>query len=362
MPHLQIGLAALLLLACTQPALAQQDSTAAQQRSFFAIPIVYLTPETSWAFGAAAVYTFRPDGPRDTLRPSQIQLGVAYTLREQLLLYVPFQLFFKQERYSLFGEAGYYRYSYFYYGIGNRFADYDGELYGVDFPRIRVNALYKFAPAQYAGLRYWYEDFQLTEVVEGGLLADAATPGTQKSITSMLGAVYIYDDRDNVFYTRQGRYAELAVAANTRRLGGNFEHQKLSMDLRRFWPLGQRSVLALNVYAELTYGEAAFNQLSQLGGPKRMRGYYEGRFRDMHLAIVQGEYRFPLFWRLGGAVFGSCGLVGSPAAEVQAEHLRYTVGAGLRVQLLKKENLNLRIDAGVGKNTSGIYVTVGEAF
>lgn len=52
---------------------------------------------------------------------------------------------------------------------------------------------------------------------------------------------------------------------------------------------------------------APFNALSLLGGSRRLRGYYEGRYRDQNSALVQAELRVDVFKRLGAVVFGGVG-------------------------------------------------------
>ncbi|MEN0004413.1 MAG: hypothetical protein AAF798_09725, partial [Bacteroidota bacterium] len=65
----------------------------------------------SWGFGAASVLSFKLPSQAAEHRPSQLQLGGAYTLNDQILLYLPFQFFAKQDRYNIYGELGYYRYN-----------------------------------------------------------------------------------------------------------------------------------------------------------------------------------------------------------------------------------------------------------
>ncbi|MBD3386034.1 hypothetical protein GF407_14050 [candidate division KSB1 bacterium] len=43
-------------------------------------------------------------------------------------------------------------------------------------------------------------------------------------------------------------------------------------------------------------------------------------------------------------------------------NLKYTYGLGLRFQLNPKENINVRLDFGFGKESSGLYLAIGEAF
>ena len=122
----------------------------------------------------------------------------------------------------------------------------------------------------------------------------------------------------------------------------------------------KNNILALNIYSEFTNGDAPFNQLALMGGPKRMRGIFEGRFRDDHFLTFQSEYRFPIWRKIKGVIFGSVGSVGSQ--EDSFQNTLFTYGLGMRFGISKNEKINLRLDYGFGKNSSGIYLTIGEAF
>ena len=94
-----------------------------------------------------------------------------------------------------------------------------------------------------------------------------------------------------------------------------------------------------------------------------MRGYYEGRYKDDQQVVFQSEYRFPLYKRLRGVVFGGTGTVSKDFLDFGLSDLKYSYGAGLRFALSKKEKLNLRIDYGIGQGkSSGFYIQLGEAF
>ncbi|GJM32795.1 MAG: membrane protein [Saprospiraceae bacterium] len=355
-------LIAFLLFTAAVYSIAAQDGLPEKKLKFFPLPIVYYTPETEWAFGAAMVFSFQL-GKQDSLtKPSQLQIGTAYTLLNQFLLYLPFQLIFPKDRYRLFGELGYYRYNYLFYGIGNDFEDYGGETYGVNFPRVRISFQKRLADHFYGGIRYWLDDYRITELEEGGLLATREIAGKGGNVVSGTGLVFTFDNRDQLYYTRKGQFIELGWLANTSWLGGEFTFDKFTLDARHFIPLGKKAALGLNAYAELTFGDPAFNQLALLGGPKRLRGYLEGRFRDNHYLLLQTEYRFPLFWRLGGVIFGGYGAVADQLDHFAAENWRYSFGIGLRLTLLPEDKINLRLDYGLGQNSSGFYFTIGEAF
>jgi len=339
-----------------------KNSSATRGGSFFAVPLVFLTPETSWGFGAAGIYTFRFKGEPTNSRPSQVQLGGAYTLENQILSYLPFQLFWQEEGYNFYGELGFYRYNYFFYGIGNDFEDYEGELYDVTYPRVRINALRATAPKLYLGLRYWMDHLDISGFEAGGLLDENPIPGEEGGMVSGLGPVLNWDRRDNVFYPAKGSYLELATLFNGRWVGSAYSFTKITLDARAYYQNRWDHVLAGNIYLENNAGQVPFIQMALIGGTRRMRGYYEGRFRDRSMGIVQAAYRFPLIWRLKMAVFGGYGAVADEINELTIGDFRYTIGAGLRILLLEDEKAHIRLDYGLGKNTSGVYITIGEAF
>ena len=94
--HIVIGL---LLVYVFIPLLAwsqQKPDSLSNEVSVKVLPLVFFTPETRWAAGAASVATWQSDS---VSRPSQSQLGFAYTQNKQWLFYLPFQLFLKKNKY-----------------------------------------------------------------------------------------------------------------------------------------------------------------------------------------------------------------------------------------------------------------------
>ncbi|MFC1643072.1 hypothetical protein ACFL5O_10385, partial [Myxococcota bacterium] len=102
--------------------------------------------------------------------------------------------------------------------------------------------------------------------------------------------------------------------------------------------------------------------LAYFGGDELLRGYFLGRYRDKHLVAVEGEYRFPLFWKFGGTLFAGAAEVGARPAALDLDPVRWAAGGGLRFSIADEERLNLRLDVGAGPHTRGIYLTAREAF
>jgi len=94
-----------------------------------------------------------------------------------------------------------------------------------------------------------------------------------------------------------------------------------------------------------------------------MRGYFEGRYRDRTYVMLQTEYRQYFSKRFGFVAFAGLGDVGSEITSLKFKEFKYSFGGGLRYLFNKKENVNLRVDIGIGKDgNTGIYFGIEEAF
>lgn len=328
----------------------------------FPLPVVYFSPETEWGFGVVSLFSFRFKGETKKSRISQFQFGAAYTQRKQILFYLPFQLYAKNEKYFSFGELGYYKYSYRFFGVGNDLPDSNEELYNVTFPRIRLNVMKLAKSNWYVGFRYWYDGYDITKTENQGILSKGNVEGAKGGAVSSLGFISLIDSRNDYNYPSSGTYFEFVALPNLDVFGSDLEFTRFSADYVKYIGKG-KNVLAVNFYGVATLGEAPFNELALIGGTRRLRGYFEGRFRDRNMLMAQAEYRRELFWNIGLVAFTGYGVVSRDIENFEAKNIRPSGGLGLRYRMSKDEKINLRLDYGIGENgSSGFYLTIGEAF
>ena len=324
-------------------------------------PILFYTPETRFGFGAAAVciFNFKSDS---LLAPrSSINLGFTYTQNRQVLFYLPYVLFIKNRTFQVYGELAYNRYNYNFYGVGNNQPENYVERYGVEFPRWRFTFLKKVTRRFYAGLRYAFDKFSLYDLDSTGQLITKKIPGSNGGFVSGIGVVLLADTRDNIFYPSKGMWGELVLYRDDELTGSSFNYTRIALDIVKYVHYGA-NILALNAYSIYSNSDLPFFQMGTLGGQKKMRGFYEGRYRDNNLLVFQAEYRRHLFWLLGFTLFADAGQVARRYDEFNAKNWRYTYGAGLRLTIDKVQKINLRIDVGVGNGKVLPYFTIAEAF
>jgi outer membrane protein assembly factor BamA len=339
----------------------QSDSLPKKKLSLLAAPIAFYTPDTRWSLGLVGVSGFSLGSQNPLTKKSNINLGLSFTQRKQILLHMPFQVFTPGSKYWLNGELGFFRYVYYYFGIGNRqengFENYDADLF-----RIRINALKKIGRYHFLGLRYVFDHFDFTKFKEGGELISGTIRGSKDGSASGLGISFNYDSRDNIYYPSKGFFTELQLIAADRLIGSDFNYGAFYLSATGIWSIKPRLILAVNTVQHFSAGQVPFHQLPFLGTAAFLRGYILGRFRDNMMSLVQAELRFPLFWRFKGVVFGGVGAVYNPAKEFHPSYLRPNAGAGLRFLAVRDQNLHITLDYGLGFRSSGVYIKALEAF
>lgn len=348
---------ALLLLAgslAVVPARAQSpaDSSDDAASSWYAFPTLFYTPETSLGGGGAGGYFFRTDteGP-----PSSLTADVSVTVRGQYQLNLNPELYRDGDRQRLYADIALHEFPDVFYGLGPGTTEVREEDFTSRYVDAVLQAEQRVAPGLRIGLRGRVREEAITEVETDGRLSGAAVPGAEGGTTLGLGLVVTRDTRDRLFYPHRGTYVTASVVPHSGALGSDFDFTRAVIDARYYVPVGNH-VIGLQGYGEAVSGTAPFTILPRLGGPRQLRGYREGRFRDDVFAAVQGEWRFPLWGRFNGAVFAGTGAVAPRLGALGTEGVEVAGGTGLRYRL-NDEGTHLRLDYALGKEGGGLYIT-----
>lgn len=350
-------ISAVSLLICS-PLSSQILDSSSSKHNFF--PVVYYLPETSLAFGATGIFTFRFADESSDQRSSQFIYSGAYTLKNQLLLYFPFEMYRKNIR--LKGEFGYYRYFYNYYGIGYQSVRSNLENYDVVFPRIEINAAWSLIPKLSLGFGAKFDHFNITAIKEGGLLAQEKPIGYQGGTKMNLLTLAFWDSRDHPFSSGQGIYFETIFQHSVQAFGGDFTYWRWDTDWRIFVPLSVQSVIGIHLLASITSDKTPFFDLPYVSSPKIGRGFADRRYLGHELINIQSEWRFPIKGRFGGTTFVSASKLAGQHESFNGAPILWSYGLGIRFLLNPQELTKLRLDIGRGDQSFNFYFTVNEAF
>jgi hypothetical protein len=330
---------------------------------FIAAPSFSYAPETRFGAGVYGLLFFRFHSHDTITRGSIVDIGTVYTQNKQYFINPTWKIFFPAEKYILVGEGLFQYYTEKYFGIGNSPRQSFEELYGHNLFRFDTKLQKKLLPHFFVGIHYLLEDmYHIESRNPDGEISKFRVVGARGGFASGLGTAITYDSRKNIVMPMGGGYIDFQDAWFSPAFGSSYSFHSMSLDIRKYIALKPGNILAFQFYGKHITGAAPFRMLSLLGGPMIMRGYYYGRFRDNDLLAAQAECRIPVSRSFIVAAFLGAGEVARGFEYFSTPGIKPNFGGGLRYIYKKKEGLDVRLDAGFGGGSSGIYVTAGEAF
>ena len=348
------------------------------------IPVVNYSPESTWEFGAAAQGYFRLPNQE---RTSIVQLDGTYSLRHQWYINAQGMLYFgarsASPAWQLQFRAGYSDRPATYYGVYDdpHFANEGNTGIGM----LRKGTHYQMQRA-YLSLQAPISidrDWSVGPMLDM-LVAQYNIEGKYKTpsplVQAAVGAVGVYDTRDNVFYPTQGIFFKLSAAAAWTNKVDIPEGQQatinglLSADLRQFIALPHNLVLAWQLKTQMMLSPlfishiTMYPMLPRLGGQDGLRGVNSDMFRDDIMMALQAELRIPIWSIFRAAVFAGIGDV----YDYHNWHWavpKVGYGLGLRATI-NRAKVNIRFDIARSNidprwnniNAYSFYLTATEAF
>ena len=256
--------------------------------------------------------------------------------------------------------------NYGYYGLGPTTAETDRTLltfetinvplaFGLGLtPRLVVEAAYTLRWIRYTNPR---EGPYVDEIMPLAAMGRTFIP--------LVSFALRYDTSDSQIHPTRGLRFILQGEAAARFLGSSgASFTRFTLDLRKYLRVfGEKDVLALRALAQAVGGESipVFDHASLGGGNvmTALRGCPLNRFLDKGKFLVNAEYRFPLFWRLGGDVFCDTGTVWPSLGEIDLRELRAAAGLGLRFYM---PDFVVRVDVAWSSEGTGLYFNFGHVF
>lgn len=334
------------------------------------LPVFYFTPETLFAFGFGAAYTFQiaDKGAVQEIKTyeSLLTLGGAYTLRNQLLFFSNWRIFTPQNKNIFVGELGFYDYVFFYFGMGNDRSILSEESYTANLQRLRFDYFRKYSSSRNVnlGLKSVYDYVYQLESDPLGELSKGTIIGSEGGRIFGIGPAFQRDTRDSQLFPTSGMYIETSAIFFSKQVLSDFPFTLIQLDVRKISKLNPRSILAIQLLSSHTIGgEVPFFYLPMIGGNRNMRGLFEGKFRDSQMTTLQSELRRSLHSRWNLVLFSGVGNVYQNLDDNFMSNLKFTYGTGVRYKLKKDEKLNLRFDIASSPQSGPLfYLTFGEAF
>lgn len=331
------------------------------------LPGPHYSSTMGFGIGAAATGLYSCDPSDPTLPRSNAALKGGFTSKGQIKAIIDGTNIFPRERYRMDYRIAFCTFPTQFWGIGTASCRIDANEtdYRLNYIDAQGRFLFRLAPKLYAGpyVRYRYMVARNVETFP----EDSPAPGIslwqgqqlrQRGLTA--GLSLTCDTRDNMLGATRGFFFRLDQTFTPAATAGGrgFATTQFEIDgYRRLW---RGAVLAAQLCTELNYGKPAWCMLAQIDGTKRMRGYYEGRYRDKHCIDAQIELRQHIRKRHGVVAW-----IGGAEYFSRADALRWRDilpdgGFGYRWQC--RPGMNIRIDYGFTRHGGTLLFNIAEAF
>lgn len=354
----------LVFLLCNRISMSQLIFDTTKRVNYIAMPVLFKTPETGWAFGLSGTASFKTSFKKDSLtRTSTINALGIFSQKEQNIQGFDATIYFPNETHILYAQIVH---SYFpdkFWGIGSLTKNSNEEKYTFEQFNITPHLKRKFGKHLFFGILGDYQNILKLKYNSGNIFDTSFFTGKKPYQILGLGLSASYDTRNSTFWPTKGMFLQCQFTTHTKNIFSDFNFNKLIIETRFFKSVFKNQIVAFQFYNYSTFGNTPYRSLASMGGVNNLRGFYQGRYKDKCMTTLIGEYRAYLFWKLSATVFVGVGNVYSHLDEITKSNLTCSYGCGLRLSILEKEKLHLRLDYGYfDKYNNGIYFTVGECF
>ena len=341
------------------------------------------TPDFGVLIGGSALFTFRMDAKDTTMQRSVIPVFLACMLEGGVNVMVKPQLFFRNDRFRIFGQLNFKNSQENFYGVGyntNKHYERGEETSEYKYFGLRINPWFLFRLKDSDFFLGPQIDINYDKIKEPapGMLKDPSYLNAggddkgYKNFSSGLGFLLTYDTRDVPANPYKGLYLDLRGMMYQKWLGGDNNYYQFELDYRQFKSVGNRKVLAWTAQSKHVFGDyIPLNKYVLTGTPFDLRGYYMGQYRDKssHLALLEYRQMFNtdrsnwfkrVAHHLGYVVWGGVGLMGPNPAKI--EGVLPNAGVGLRIEVQPRMNVRLDIGRNFVNKESLFYFNITEAF
>lgn len=355
-----------------KPSGKQRRAEKVKQGKFMAFPFAApaYTPELGPTLMGAMMISFKTD-PSDTLiQRSSTPLNIGVSSRGSYFFNSIISTFWFEDRLRVFGELRFRNTPDHYWGVGYDLASSNPErdestAYTRSMWKINPRILWQFRDDFFLGLNIDYNRTLASDVNPYMMVDPAFIEFGPKNFNSGLGLILRYDSRDVPVNAWSGMLVDLQGIAYTPGLGGNNSFTVIQLDIRKYLQiLRPGSTLALQTKSRISQGEVPYSDLSFLGSPYDLRGYYLGHYRDHSMIFGLAEYRHQFLKRDGKlSRHGVVGWLGTGSIGAQPSGFRSWIpNAGLGYRFEAQPRMNVRAEIGFGKDSMGFYISFNEAF
>lgn len=319
----------------------------------------HYSSDVKFGIGMVAAGLYRMDRKDTLMPPSNVSLYGDVATSGFYLLGIRGTNLFPGDKYRLLYNLYFFSFPGAFWGVGYENGSKDENV--SKFKRlqnqVKVDFLFRLKKNLYVGPNASFDyaagkDFEKPELLEGA---------SSSVIDVGVGGTLMYDSRDFLTNAYKGVYIKLEQRFYPGFMGNKYAFSRTDLITDYYHQVWKGGVLAIDFHTQLNYGDVPWTMMAPLGGSFRMRGYYEGRYRDKNSMELQVELRQKVWRRNGIAVWVGAGNVFRDFQRFDPSHTLPNYGIGYRWEF--KKRVNVRLDYGFGKSGQKAFMfNINEAF
>ncbi len=315
---------------------------------------------TGVGLGIVASGLYRIDRNDPQLPLSNVSIFSNVTSKGLLMVGVRGNNVFPRERFRLDYTTYIYTFPSTLWGIGYEQGNNDDNE--TNYSRLKFEAkprfLVRLAPHTYIGPLVNVQYINITDFDQS--VADLMGCDERKFTTFGGGLSFTYDSRDIILNATRGWFVQLDQIFNPSWLGNDHVYHWTDLTVSTYHKAWRGAVIAGEFHSMFNYNDVPWPMLATVGGQSRMRGYFEGRYRDKNIMEAQIELRQHIKKRHGIVVWVGAANVFPKFSEMRLKQTLPNFGTGYRWRF--KQGVNVRLDLGLTRNGMGFIFNINEAF
>ena len=316
--------------------------------------------DTGLGLGLVASALYSTDRSDSTLEKSNASLYSDMTTKGFLMIGIRGNNIFPKKRYRLDYRIYVYTFRSYLWGFSYPQSDNADNKSKYSRTKFEVMARFLIPVNRYSYLgpiaRYQY--------VHAYKLKDQAPQlleGLPKTVSDFgVGVSYTFDSRDFMLNASRGWFMQLDLTTNPTFLGNNNTYWSAELQLATYRKAWRGAIIAGELHTRQSTGQVPWPMLADVGSSNRMRGYYEGRYRDKNVIDAQVELRQHIWHRNGIVLWLGAAEVFPRYSDMRFSRILPNAGVGYRWQF--KKGVNVRLDYGFSRNGTGFIFNINEAF
>lgn len=319
----------------------------------------HYSSDTKLGLGLVAAGLYRHRQADTLVQPSNVSLYGDISTVGFYLIGIRGTHIFPSDRFRLGYKLYFYSFPTYFWGIGyHNGLDSDGKTkYKRLQSKAKVDFLIRLAPSLFIGPSASFQHIDAKQVKRRELW-----DGQDLNTTNVSAGLQLtYDTRDVMSNAYSGVYISAEQQFYPRCFGNkNYNFSLTEFTANGYTTVWKGGVIASQIHGRFTYGHTPWGLLSTLGGSESMRGYYEGRYRDRNAIDATVELRQHIYGRSGAVVWIGAGTVFPKFNAMRMNRVLPNFGIGYRWEF--KRRMNVRLDFGIGRNSSAFVFNINEAF